>query len=572
MKDNTIVSKTILVFSIIFALFLQPGLVGQVAWDFSDEDVISRLKQDVYTLAGEEMEGREAGTEGERKAAAYIRERMQEVGLEPAFEGSFYQEFPFPGDWVWGADNLFTYGENSFEHGVDYHVLPGSAATTLTSAFVHVGYGLSAFDDLENYEDHCDYALHSDVDGLFYVMEYHLPEALDGVGDRRAFQLLFRRINTAVEKGAAGIVFVNTRDDRDDPPIDLRMGRGGFEIPILFAGQEVLHLMMSDQDHELYIVSDIDRLELTGINVAGYIDHGAETTVVIGAHYDHIGFGGRGSRSPGIHAIHPGADDNASGTAGMLEAARYIYTSTLTGHNYLFMAFSAEEKGLIGSRYFTDSDAYDMEKIQYMFNLDMIGRMEDNSLALIGTGTSPRWDELIDEHAPGHFDISRRPGGRGGSDHTAFYLKEIPVLFFFTGVHDDYHRPEDTADKVNYQGAMEITRFALDMVRTLDGVESLPFSQSSSSQEERPRTRTVAFGLMPDHAFEGQGLRVLSVSDDQPAQRAGMQNGDVIIQINDMEISEIYTYMEALGNLSSGQSARVLVIRDGEEHSLELLL
>ncbi len=557
---------------IIFASLLALPASARVQWDFSDEAVISRLKQDIHTLADEAMEGREAGTEGERKAAAYIKERMQEIGLQPAFDGSYYQEFPFPGDWVWGPGNYFTYVSHDFEHGVDYHVLPGSAATSVTAPFVHVGYGLTGLEDVEDFEDYCDYALHQDLDGKVFVMEFYLPEALDTLGDRRTFQLLFHKISTATEKGAAGIIFVNTKAERDDPPIDLRMGRRGFDIPILFAGEVVLEHMMMHQGETLELITDIERLELTGINVAGYIDNGAASTVVIGAHYDHIGYGGRGSRSPGVTAVHPGADDNASGTAGMLEAARYISSSSLDGHNYLFMAFSAEEKGLIGSRYFTDSDAYDLSRVNYMFNLDMIGRMEDNSLALIGTGTSPQWDALIDAHAPGHFDISRRPGGRGGSDHTSFYLKEIPVIFFFTGVHDDYHRPGDTADKINYPGAMEITRFALDMVSALDGADRLAFSQSGGQEPERQRTSTIALGLMPDHAFDGEGLRVLSVTDDRPAQQGGMVNGDIILRINDMQISEIYTYMEALGSLRSGQEIQVLVLREGEHKTLSLQL
>lgn len=557
--------------NVLLILLIMHPVSAQVQFDFSDEAVQNRLIEDVYTLASDEMEGREAGTGGEQKAAAYIKMRMQEIGLQPMFGESFYQEFPFPGDWLWGEDNTLAIGDNVFVHGEDYHVLPGSASGFFSLPFVDVGFGLTGL-EVDGFEDYCDYTGLEDIEGKLFLMEFYVPEELDTLADRRIFQLLFQKVRTAQEKGAAGIVFVNSKSERDDPPVDLRMSRSGFEMPVLFAHEEVHRTMLENPREELSMEVNIYREELTAINVAGYIDNQAERTVVIGAHYDHIGYGGRGSRSPGERAIHPGADDNASGTAGILEAARYISHSTLDQHNYIFIAFSAEEKGLIGSRYFTDSDAYNMEQINYMFNLDMIGRLEDNNLTIIGTGTSPQWDELIDQHAPEHLVIRKSPGGRGGSDHTSFYLKDIPVLFFFTGVHEDYHRPGDTADKVNFEGAHEITYFALDMVRSLDAMDRLAFTRSSAPAAERPQRRTVALGLMPDHAFDGEGMRVLSVTDDQPAFNAGMQNGDVIIRINDMPVAEIYTYMEALGSLSGGDLVTVVVKRGEEEHTLEVQL
>ncbi len=562
------------VLSILFVIFvfvLQPAR-AQMTFDFSEEAVISRLKEDIYTLASEEMEGREAGTEGERKAAAYIKMRMREIDLQPLFDGSYYQEFPFPGEWIWGSDNYFTYMDHTFEHGVDYYALPGAASGRVSASFAHVGYGLTALEGLEGFEDYCDYALHGDIADKFLIMEFFMPEALDTLADRRMFQLLFNKVETAQEKGAAGIVFVNTKSERDDPPVDLRVSRRGFDIPILFAQDNVLKKLMTDQSGMLDLTVDIYREDHTGLNVAGYIDNGSEATVVIGGHFDHVGYGGRGSRSPGVHAIHPGADDNASGTAGVLEAARYISSSSLDNYNYLFIAFSAEEKGLIGSRYFTDSDAYDMKKINYMFNLDMIGRMEENTLTLIGTGSSPAWDEMIDSYAPDHFTIRKNPGGRGGSDHTSFYVKDIPVIFFFTGIHEDYHRPGDTADKINYESASEIIRFSLDMMTSLDQMDRLAFIPAPASQPGRTPERTVALGFMPDHGFDGEGLRVMAVSDNQPAQRAGMENGDIIIRINDMPVREIQSYMEALAGLRRGGKVSVLIIREGEEHTLEVNL
>lgn len=561
--------------TIILLPFFFQTLTSQEAFDFSDETVIQRLKDDIYTLASEEMEGREAGTAGEQKAAAYIKQQMKDIGLAPLFDGSFYQEFPFPGEWVWGEENALLYQGQSFTPNVDFHVLPGSASGSWSKPIAYLGFGITGMDDHDGFEDYCDFELHDDLEGRIFIMEYYLPEALDSVISVRPLQLMFQKLRNAEEHGAAGIIFVNTLADKDDPPIDLRFSRRVFDKPVLFAGREVADFLLADESDLIEIQTDIYRTENTGINVAGYLDNNAEYTVVIGGHYDHVGYGGRGSRSPGTVAVHYGADDNASGTAGVLEAARYISSSTsTTNYNYLFIAFSAEEKGLIGSRYFTDSDAYDMGKINYMFNFDMIGRMEEQRLTLIGTGSSPSWDGLIDDKAPEHFTINKNPGGRGGSDHTSFYVKDIPVIFFFTGIHEDYHTPGDTPDKINFEAAREIIAFGLDMITTLDDMDRLEFSTAAAPAPTTTRTREdmVALGLMPDHAFGGEGLRVLSVTDDRPAQKAGIANGDIILQINDIKVLEIHSYMEALGKLSPGNTATVIVQRDDEKLEIEVSL
>jgi C-terminal processing protease CtpA/Prc len=182
------------------------------------------------------------------------------------------------------------------------------------------------------------------------------------------------------------------------------------------------------------------------------------------------------------------------------------------------------------------------------------------------------WEDLIDRAAPEHFNIRKSSGGLGGSDHTAFYLKDIPVLFFFTGIHDDYHRPGDTPDKVNYKGTQEILNFAYDLMRLIENEDRLAFTPTQTTDSRRRRSDGVTLGLMPDHAYEAQGLRIQALIDDRPAQKAGIQNGDVIVRIDNDEIKEIQSYMRALENLQAGRTTSITVKRGEQELTFEVQL
>jgi len=545
---------------------LTQGVFAQQPFDFSEGSVIERLQKDVYTLASDSLEGREAGTIGERRAAEYLKMRMQEAGLKPLFGETYFQEVPFPGEFITGPDNFLVLDGKEYKFEKDFFAMPNTGNASANAPTIYAGFGLEGVEGIDNY------AALGNVAGMIVVLEYYSPEGLEeklGINSRDA---LANKIELAVKKGAVGIVLVNGLSWRTDPRISLRMNVPREDLPVVFATSEIAEKVKENPGIEIFMSTELEREIHTGINVAGYWDNNAPTTVVIGGHYDHLGFGGSGSRSPGERLIHYGADDNASGTAGVLEAARYLVNSDLKKHNYIFIAFTAEEKGLLGSRYFAESDAYDMEKVNYMLNFDMLGRLNDYSLALIGTGTTPMWEPLIDRAAPEHFNIRKSPGGLGGSDHTAFYLKDIPVLFFFTGIHDDYHRPGDTPDKVNYQGTYEILSFSYDLMRLIETEDRLAFTPTQTTDTRRRRSDGVTLGLMPDHAYEAQGLRIQAVIDDRPAQKAGIQNGDVIIRIDEEEIKEIQSYMRALGNLQAGRVTSVTVKRGEQVLTFELQL
>jgi aminopeptidase YwaD len=553
--------RSMKVLFIVLLILASTHCYAQESFDFSHQHVIQRLKQDVYTLASDEMEGREAATEGERRAASYIKQQMQQIGLKPLFGDSYLQEFTFPGPLKIAEDNFIVINDIIFRASEDYFILPISANVNIHLESVEVGQGLNTN----------EYKQLQDIEGKLFVIEYFASRDIEHHSGMSHLQIARQKIDIAIESGAAGIIFVNTDSDRANPRLSSRGNIPPVSVPVVFAGSKLTETLLSNPGAGVKLSTDIQRQSFTAYNVAGYLDNNAETTVVLGGHYDHLGWGGAGSRSPGVHAIHPGADDNASGIAGVLEAARYLSNSDLTANNYIFIAFTAEEKGLLGSRYFVDSDAYDMGKVNFMFNYDMIGRMDNNSLALIGTGTSPAWDVAIDKLAPGHFNIRRRPGGMGGSDHTSFYLKDIPVIFFFTGSHEDYHQPGDTPEKVNYHGAKEILDFSLDMISYLETLGRLEFTPTPTEARQQ-RTQNVTLGIMPDHTFEGSGLKIQAVVQDRPAQKAGLATGDVIVRIGENQVQDIYTYMSGLETLRTGQTVTVVVIRQGEEVTFNLAL
>lgn len=303
---------------------------------------------------------------------------------------------------------------------------------------------------------------------------------------------------------------------------------------------------------------------LTGTNVIGFINNNASTTVVIGAHYDHLGMGGEGSLYREGAAIHNGADDNASGVAVMLDLAYKLQTSDLKGHNYLFIAFSGEEMGLLGSNYFTKNPTLDLSKISYMINMDMVGRLNDDRvLAINGIGTSPRWNQIVNANNK-DFKLATSESGVGPSDHTSFYLNDIPVLHFFTGQHEDYHKPGDDAEKLNYTGMEQISSFIYRIVGDTDQAGKLIFKKTKNESEEVPRFK-VGLGVVPDYLFTGKGMRIDSVSEDKPAQKAGLAKGDIVIKMGDTLVTDMMSYMRALATFSEGDTTTIVITRDSKE-------
>jgi hypothetical protein len=308
---------------------------------------------------------------------------------------------------------------------------------------------------------------------------------------------------------------------------------------------------------------------IQGRNILGYINNHVKETVVIGAHFDHLGYGIEGSLYRGEEKqIHNGADDNASGVAVMLNLAGKLKTKA-KGNNYLFIAFSGEEMGLLGSNYFVKHATINLDSMNYMLNLDMVGRLKkDSTLAVYGVGTSPIFKQIIESHNS-KFKLIEKESGVGPSDHTSFYLNDIPVLHFFTGQHEDYHRPTDDSNKLNYKGMESISNYIFDLITDLDDNGELAFRKTKNESEETPRFK-VTLGVVPDYMFDGKGMRIDGVSENKPAQKAKLQKGDVVIQLGEFEITDMMSYMKALSKFEKGSTTTVKVLRNDKTVEAEI--
>ena len=332
-------------------------------------------------------------------------------------------------------------------------------------------------------------------------------------------------------------------------------GTDGYFQEFTFSPRKNPHAVPSD-----------DSVKITARNVIGYIDNKAPNTIIVGAHFDHLGYGDENSLFKGDSSIHNGADDNASGVAALLLVSEELIGRNIN-NNYLFIAFSGEEKGLFGSNYFNKNPTIDLDKVNYMINMDMVGRLnEENALAINGAGTSPSWNEIIEDIDIDSLKLITSESGIGPSDHTSFYLKDIPVLHFFTGQHEDYHKPSDDADKINYEGIYVVSAYIDSLITRLDQNDKLAFTKTKDESSNTPRF-TVTLGVVPDYMFDGKGMRIDGVSEDKPAMRAGLLAGDVVIQLGDIEVTDMMSYMKALSAFKKGDATEVIVQRDKEKLS-----
>jgi len=313
--------------------------------------------------------------------------------------------------------------------------------------------------------------------------------------------------------------------------------------------------------------------EKTANNVVGFLNNKAPYTIVIGAHYDHLGLGhDRNSLdAKPENKIHNGADDNASGTAGVIALANYYSTNNLTEpYNFLFICFSGEELGLLGSKKYCENSDIELSKINYMINMDMIGRLNDSTKKLLvyGVGTSNAFVPIIDSLQT-QFSIKKDSSGIGPSDQTSFYLKDIPVLHFFTGQHSDYHKPSDDFDKINYKGEVQVLEYITQIINKTFNYSKLKFSKTRNPDTGKSSFK-VTMGVMPDYTYEGEGMRIDGVTENKPAFKAGVKTGDVVKKLGGIEVKNVQEYMKVLSTFKKGDATQVEVLRGKETKVLEL--
>ncbi|MDC1009684.1 DUF4910 domain-containing protein [Flavobacteriaceae bacterium] len=326
---------------------------------------------------------------------------------------------------------------------------------------------------------------------------------------------------------------------------------------------------LPSSSHEEVIFNQDTDTKINAKNIIAFIDNKKKNTVVIGAHYDHIGYGGQYSLDRGINEIHNGADDNASGTAMLLSLANQLNNKNDLENNYLFIAFSAEELGLIGSRYFVNSDLFNTVSINFMINLDMVGRLNaEKELSIFGVGTSSIFKQVVNS-MNNNFKLKIIEDGTGPSDHTSFYNKDIPVLFFHTGSHENYHRPSDDINLINYKGMSEISNYIIDIIDELETYNKLEFKETISNQPTVARFN-VSLRVMPDYVFEGDGMKASQIIKGGPADDAGLIDGDIIIMLGKNEVKDVYGYMNSLSKFEKGDSTKVTVLRSGKKLEFEV--
>lgn len=522
----------------------------------SDQAILTNLQSHIHYLADDKLEGRRAGTKGEELAMDYISDQFKQIGLRPKGTEGYYQSFDInEGKQINSGTHLII---NDKELKLDEEYFP------------------FAYSPNVNIEALPAIALQES--GMPWFI--NLKDAIEENANNPHFDLneyIHQQANDLKKKGATALIVYNTSDKDDQLKFDGKDKQETTGIPVVYFSKSAAKKYLSDASASLDIKLKIEigEKKRAGHNVIGYIDNGAPTTAILGAHFDHLGYGedGNSMLRTNEHLIHNGADDNASGTAALIELARLLKNSKLDRNNYLFIAFSGEELGLFGSKFFVENPTISLSSVNYMVNMDMVGRLNDSSKALTigGYGTSPEWTSLInlkDKKSP--FLIKIDSSGTGPSDHTSFYRKDIPVLFFFTGLHADYHKPSDDFDKINYMGELSVVKYIYSLIEKENKTkQKLAFTKTREMQTSSTRF-SVTMGIMPDYTFSGTGVRVDGVSDGRPAQKAGLQTGDVITQLGDYNVSSLENYMEALGKFKKGDSTVVKFKRGNDNKQAQV--
>jgi len=583
-----------------------------------DDPVVARMRRDITFLASDECEGRGPGTQGIDKAADYIAGQFAQAGCKPGgVKGTYFQPFTVTGQpKLVGPNSVRLRGpmgqEIELTPGKDFEVMGLSGSGKIAAPLVFVGYGATAskikYDDYQGV----------DVAGKIVIVLRHTPrwsnKEVPFDGDRKdEHAALVRKQALAEAAKAAAVILVN--DQSEAPAGDKLMPftyiaglASNAAIPAVQLRRAVLDPIlqsttgMSVKDVEQAIDRDlqprstplagwsasidtrVQRKTIPVKNIVGVVEGAgplANQTVVVGAHYDHLGYGGSGSLAKDkTKAIHHGADDNGSGTTTVMELARrFAANPGRQGRRLVFMTFSAEEMGLLGSRHYCNKEPlFPLSETVAMVNLDMVGRTTTDpktnkpKLIVEGVKTAKNFEGLIAElGGDKDFQLIKKSGGTGPSDHDSFYRKEIPVFFFWTGMHKDYHRPSDTSDKINVPGMRRIADLAERVIERLATDKARPEYVKIASSFSPSAGKIPRLGIMPNYESEKEGVLVGGVTDDGPAAKAGIKAGDQIVELGGRPVPNLNTYMVVMGQQQRGRAVDITVVRDGKKLNLKVV-
>lgn len=585
--------KTFLSFIILFI-----GITYScVSTNIKPEITKSELSNHIKFLASDSLKGRYPGTPEDKVAAQYIASEFEKTGLELIPENGL-QGFPVQIGLKLGDSNSLTIENTQYEVNKDFIPLAYSSSNFVESKVAFAGYGFNIETNESSWNDYEDI----NVKDKWVIVLRGEPNLNNVKLPFGMYSSLRSKATTAKDLGAAGVIFVSGVEfDKDDELIKLGRPEGKIDIPIIQIKRDIVDniLLKTNKsiqaleseikakespnsfeiDYKIKCKTDISIDTKETYNVAGklIINPDFKNFIVIGAHYDHLGFGGigSGSRAPNENMPHYGADDNASGVSAIIEIAeKLISKKDSLKSNFLFVAFGAEEMGLLGSKYFTNNLPIEKISIKTMINIDMIGRMKpDNGLQVNGVGTSLEGENILTNlNKTYNLKLGFSYEGYGPSDHSSFYSKDIPVFFFSTGAHIDYHTPGDSLGKINLNGLKLASNYIFDFAYKLSSENILlTFQEAGPKTPDSPGRKNfkVTLGIMPDFSnVEKRGLRADIVIKDKAAYKAGMKDGDIIVAIDGFEVSDVYEYMERLTKLKAGQIITVEVIREDKKEVL----
>jgi aminopeptidase YwaD len=507
-----------------------------------DKKVIENLKTAINFLANDKLEGRRTGSAGEKLAYEFIEKEFKKAGLQTfTADKNYVQAFDVNEGREIGNENYLVIGD--IMYSLEKEDFPFAFS------------GVAKDIDLKTIKNSVEII---DLAGILKENENNPHFDLK--------DKIYALAKNAQAQKKQTVIFKNTSAIKDDLSFDAKDKSEKLLIPVIYVTNKIAE-QLGELNYSTTLGIMVKEKKRTGHNVVGYINNNAKNTIILGAHYDHLGYGEdhNSLHTGGTPAIHNGADDNASGTAALIELSKYLKKSAYKKYNYLFVSFSGEELGLFGSKYFTENAGLDLKTVNYMINMDMVGRLNDSThgITIGGYGTSPAWGKLIKKE-DAYFKINIDSSGSGPSDHTSFYKKDIPVLFFFTGSHKDYHKPSDDADKINYAGELQIIKYIQNIIAQTNNMDKLAFAKTREVSMGKSSFK-VSVGIMPDYTFTGNGVRVDGVSENKPAQKAGVKTGDVLMQLGDHKFSDVQSYMGVLNKFEKGQSTNLKLMRGKEE-------